>query len=48
MKLEDSEVPCPVCQVPMKCLLTGPPSEPHTRATYLCENGCRDTEREGE
>lgn len=37
MRLLDSTVPCPDCGALMKCLLTGPPQQPDTRATYLCD-----------
>jgi len=41
MKVFDSALSCSRCGSPMKVLLTGPESQPHTRATYFCtKDGC--------
>lgn len=38
MKLTESDLTCDGCGEAMSCLLTGPESQPHTRATYICPN----------
>lgn len=43
MKVFDSVIRCWRCGSAMKMLVTGPASQPHTRATYFCsDEDCPD------